>query len=88
MLEMEGLILNVPLYQASVWDYYVTMLLGILSGASLVILIMLVFKCVALTRIRSARFKKGKHADIISKATSASEYVRWELAGHAQVRSL
>ena len=84
-MEKEGLVLTVPLYQASVWDYYVTMALGILSGASLVILIMLVFKCVALQRIRLARYKKGKHADIISKVRSACESVPWVLDGHTQV---
>ncbi|XP_072029626.1 sterol regulatory element-binding protein cleavage-activating protein-like [Amphiura filiformis] len=83
-MEKEGLIRTVPLYQASVWDYYVTMALGILSGASLVILIMLLFKCVALKRIRMARYKKGKHADIISKVRAAFEAVPWVLDGHTQ----
>ncbi|XP_033127838.1 sterol regulatory element-binding protein cleavage-activating protein-like isoform X2 [Anneissia japonica] len=72
------------LLQESKWDYYVTMSLGVASGASLVILILLLCKCVSLKRLRRQRYKKCRHDDIIRSVQNANESVPLVLRGHKQ----
>ncbi|XP_071946815.1 sterol regulatory element-binding protein cleavage-activating protein-like [Antedon mediterranea] len=72
------------LLQESQWDYYVTMSLGVASGASLVILILLLCKCVSLKRLRRQRYKKCHHDDIIRSVQNANESVPLVLQGHKQ----
>nr|XP_054767941.1 sterol regulatory element-binding protein cleavage-activating protein-like [Lytechinus pictus] len=72
------------LHEADRWDYYVTMMLGIISGASSVILIMLLCKCATLVRSRQARYKPGRRADIIKRVQGPCEAVPQHLAGHEQ----
>ena len=87
-IDEEGVVRTIPLYRASKLDYYMTMTLGILSGASLVILIILLFKCAVLVRLRRARYKKGKHEDILKRVVMKKSYesVPWVLVGHQQVK--
>ncbi|XP_038076321.1 sterol regulatory element-binding protein cleavage-activating protein-like isoform X2 [Patiria miniata] len=85
-IDEKGVVHTVPLYRASKLDYYMTMTLGILSGASSVILIILLFKCAVLVRLRRARYKKGKHEDILKRVVmkKSCESVPWVLMGHQQ----
>ncbi|XP_071803083.1 sterol regulatory element-binding protein cleavage-activating protein-like isoform X2 [Asterias amurensis] len=85
-IDEEGIVHTIPLFRASKFDYYMTMTLGIMSGASLVILIILLFKCAVLVRLRRARYKKGKHEDILKRVVmkKSCELVPWVLMGHQQ----
>ncbi|XP_022079877.1 sterol regulatory element-binding protein cleavage-activating protein-like [Acanthaster planci] len=85
-IDEQGVVHMVPLYQASPLDYYMTMTLGILSGASSVILVILLFKCAVLVRLRRARYKRGKHEDILKRVVmkKSCESVPWVLMGHQQ----
>ncbi|XP_030846719.1 sterol regulatory element-binding protein cleavage-activating protein isoform X1 [Strongylocentrotus purpuratus] len=72
------------LHEADRWDYYVTMMLGIISGASSVILMMLLCKCATLVRSRQARYKPGRRADIVKRVQGPCEAVPLHLTGHEQ----
>ncbi|XP_071496300.1 sterol regulatory element-binding protein cleavage-activating protein-like [Diadema antillarum] len=72
------------LYEEDRWDYYVTMMLGIISGASSVILVMLLCKCATLVRSRQARYKPGRRVDIIKRVQGPCEAVPLHLTGHEQ----